>query len=452
MELKPCPYKIVIPEQEQFRVVTYPGVMPNTYSISNFGKIVRVDGYVSAQFLNGRYLKSNLLTTNGTYTCFLVHRLVAWEWVFYNRDLNNSVIHIDGNDTNNRYSNLEWRVNEPMVYEKSNPVLTRCPYTIIVPMEEQFRLVTYPGVMPKMYSVSNNGRIVRCDGYEVSQFLNTGYFKCALMRSDRTQGHYSVHRIVAWEWVLKNRDFNLTVNHIDGFKTNNQYTNLEWVTLEENLIHANETGLVQNHFGEGTNHKLTEEDVHKVCQIMENPKATYEEVLRVIGNKVDVGTLRAIVNGRAWQHITSQYNIQPRTQKGENHNANKLTEADVHYICRLLQDPCMKYEDVAAKLNNKVSVHAVIDIAHGRTWQHITKDYNIPFRQLKGLHAGVNHPQNKLTEKEVHFICSKLQEGKYTYKQIAQMVGDKVTTHTIFRIASGKIWKNISVNYNFPKR
>ena len=446
-----CPYHINIPENERFQTITYPGVAIGRYSISNKGKIVRFDGYEISQFMTkDNYLACNLMMTNGSQGFFYIHRLVAWDWVYYNRNLECDVIHINEINTDNRYTNLEWRT---LKSPSSSKVSTRCPYTIIIPLKEEFRIVSYPGIMPGRYSVSNNGKIIRYDGYEVSQFMHiNGYLSCNLMKSDRSQILVSVHRIVAWEWVLKNRNFNLTVNHIDGFKTNNQYTNLEWVTIEENLRHANETGLIQNHFGEGTNHKLTEEDVHKVCQIMENPKATYEEVLRVIGNKVDVGTLRAIVNGRAWQHITSQYNIQSRTQKGENHNANKLTEADVHYICRLLQDPCMKYEDVAAKLNNKVSVHAVIDIAHGRTWQHITKDYNIPFRQLKGLHAGVNHPQNKLTEKEVHFICSKLQEGKYTYKQIAQMIGDKVTTHTIFRIASGKIWKNISVNYNFPKR
>ena len=265
MGMIPCPYRIVIPEEERYMSITYPGVAPGRYSVSNNGKVVRFDGYVVSQFFIGEYLACNLMMADGTQRIFLVHRLVAWDWVYYNRDINRDVRHINGDRTNNHYTNLEWYIPNPTIAKSL--VSSRCPYTIIVPMEEQFRLVTYPGVMPGRYSVSNNGKIVRFDGYVVSQFLNSGYLACNLMKIDHSQAMFFSHRIVAWEWVLENRDFNLTVNHIDGFKSNNQYTNLEWVSIEENLRHASRRGLIQNHFGEGTNHKLTEEDVHKVCQI-----------------------------------------------------------------------------------------------------------------------------------------------------------------------------------------
>lgn len=53
-----------------------------------------------------------------------------------------------------------------------------------------------------------------------------------------------VHRLVAWTYLPPPDDPNkVWVNHIDGNKHNNHYSNLEWTTISQNIQHAYDTGL-----------------------------------------------------------------------------------------------------------------------------------------------------------------------------------------------------------------
>lgn len=73
----------------------------------------------------------------------------------------------------------------------------------------------------------------------------TGYKEVQLYDEKHEVHHLSIHRVIASAFCEKRAGAS-EVNHRDGDKDNNRADNLEWVTHEENLRHAFETGLREN--------------------------------------------------------------------------------------------------------------------------------------------------------------------------------------------------------------
>ena len=68
-----------------------------------------------------------------------------------------------------------------------------------------------------------------------------GYFRVSLSKEGKVKA-ISVHRIVAMTFIEGNQ--NLTVNHKDGDKLNNHFSNLEFISRSENTKHAHRIGIV----------------------------------------------------------------------------------------------------------------------------------------------------------------------------------------------------------------
>lgn len=118
-------------------------------------------------------------------------------------------------------------------------------------------------VLPKHYNVMQDGTVVskrRAQviknrwGTETLRWVGGRKLKPFLSSSGYLQvgcGPYfkrEVHRLVA-EKYIPNPDNKPCVNHKDGNKLNNHKDNLEWVTYEENMIHAATSGLCGGFYG-----------------------------------------------------------------------------------------------------------------------------------------------------------------------------------------------------------
>ena len=74
-----------------------------------------------------------------------------------------------------------------------------------------------------------------------TQAINSGYLIAHLHR-DGIRKAVLVHRLVARHFVPGFAD-GLEVNHVNGVKTDNNFTNLEWVPSRDNKLHAVAIGL-----------------------------------------------------------------------------------------------------------------------------------------------------------------------------------------------------------------
>jgi DNA-binding transcriptional regulator YiaG len=97
-----------------------------------------------------------------------------------------------------------------------------------------------------------------------------------------------VHRLVASAFVDK-PEGKEEVNHLDGDKTNNCVSNLEWVTRRENQVHMAKRGT--------TRKKLTEEQVMSIRKMLE-AKVRPDVVAETF--KVSLSAIRHIESGRSW--------------------------------------------------------------------------------------------------------------------------------------------------------
>lgn len=109
--------------------------------------------------------------------------------------------------------------------------------------EKQICTIPYYAKVKPYYYIRDNGDVISkvyTNNKVLSQRYNTkGYLMVSLNEGFKC---VKVHRLVALAFI-PNKENKPQVNHIDGNKENNNANNLEWVTNQENMNHAKETGL-----------------------------------------------------------------------------------------------------------------------------------------------------------------------------------------------------------------
>lgn len=130
--------------------------------------------------------------------------------------------------------------------------------------------------------------------------------------------------------------------------------------------------------------------------------------------------------------------------KGINNANNAYTENQIHRACKMMENP-MNRPLVISNITG-VSRYTLYKIRKGEAWNHIACNYEFPDYDFR---LGENNCNNKYTEEQIHDVCELIEASRdNTSRKISDITG--VSIDTIDKIRTGRMWKEISVFYEFP--
>ena len=210
------------------------------------------------------------------------------------------LIHIDGDNSNDKVDNLMWYRKKDVIQKYIDEAIIESDGTI----EEEWKecILDYPCY--EHYYVNNFGMIKDENGNLVETKISHGYkvfYYIDAQYASQTRIQ-AVHRAVAKAFIPNPNNYDM-INHIDGDKTNNIVSNLEWVNNGMNAEHAYHQNLHKHA-------KYTENQVRAACMLLMDPKVPQIQISYMTG--IDPKTISDIRRGRRWSNISQNFQMRER--------------------------------------------------------------------------------------------------------------------------------------------
>jgi len=214
------------------------------------------------------------------------------------------------------------------------------------------------------YHIGDNGTILSTQEWNgtssrvLKPHLVKGYYAIELVY-DSNRHFHKVHRLVA-ELFVDNPDNKPTVNHKDFNRLNNVFTNLEWMTLSENVKDAWVNNRMQ--IGEDRpNALLDDKDVETIKLLFVEGNLDNQQIGNIF--EVSRATISQIRRLDAWLHIRPDLAFAKDSPKGPG-GTKKLCGKDIPYIRQM---------------------HA-----EGHTLREIGKEFGVNYGTINGIISGRN--------------------------------------------------------------
>lgn len=149
-----------------------------------------------------------------------------------------------------------------------------------------------------VYHIYEDGTVVNSkNGYVRKWYDNGNGYKCTHIKGKIKY----IHRLVC---ALFNGDppsEDSQVNHIDGDKENNHWSNLEWVSGSKNISHAHKQGQMKNRSNYGPIRRVPD---HEAVEMYRRVKMGYGITATAKEYGISRTTLSSIVNKNSKSHLT----------------------------------------------------------------------------------------------------------------------------------------------------
>lgn len=141
--------------------------------------------------------------------------------------------------------------------------------------------------MPIPYDASDEGQIRNANTLKIlsgKPNKESGYIQYVLCINGK-QITMLGHRLILSTFQPIENESQMTVNHKDGDKTNNKLSNLEWMTIQENILHAWRTGLNSPHiFRKVEQYSINGDFIASYDSIADAFRATEATKIREVAN------------------------------------------------------------------------------------------------------------------------------------------------------------------------
>ncbi len=204
-----------------------------------------------------------------------------------------------------------------------------------------------------------------------NEYIN---YKGYLVARIKTQGNSFIrmkHRLITQTWL--SNPFKLTeVNHIDGVKTNNTLTNLEYITHKNNMIHATKNNLLKNQ--------------HNVSLYKNNEFYKEFPSLKELGKYLGVGGL-ALVSKIKYSKIfnlikekdgkVNNFYIEIKNSKGFKKTTNSGKPSVQYFVYDIVNNKYIGASLSSPALTNEVSRHRRGTKSRGTHYPSVVQRLNV---------------------------------------------------------------------------